>query len=121
MTLTVGMPNRFASAGVKNSPVWPVTSLAIEPSAYMVAFPGPDTFSVMAFPVLKFVNEIFKEPLSRTVKDPSADLSSLAYSLLTRKTTRTLKPQEDLSRVNGLACNNPHLGRAARAGDAVST
>jgi hypothetical protein len=38
-----------------------------EPSGCMVTFPGPVAFSVMAVPVLRFVNEAFREPVTRLV------------------------------------------------------
>jgi hypothetical protein len=46
--------------------------------------PGPVAFSVMAVPVLRFVNETFREPVTRLVIDPSEALSSFSYPLLTR-------------------------------------
>ena len=67
----------------------------------MVAFPGPDMFSVMAFPVYRFVNEALMAPVKRKVMDPSAVLRILVYSLLTTVTTRTLNPQNDAGTVKG--------------------
>src|SRR5262249_6002812 len=103
-------------------PTWPADTAVIEPSACVVTFPGPLSFTVMALPVLRFLSEVFSEPVVRVVVDPSAALSVLVYSLRTGKATRTLNPQKDLFRVNGPASSRSHLGpRPARAGDAVST
>ena len=52
VTLTVGSPNRLASAGERmKGPFRPVCTSVIEPSAPMVAFPGPFSGTVMVFPV----------------------------------------------------------------------
>src|SRR5215467_1569102 len=123
VTLTVGSPNRVAWTGVrKKGPFRPVCTSVIEPSAPMVAFPGPFILSVMAFPVCRFVNETVMAPVKRNVLDPSAVLRILVYSLLTTVVTRTLNPQNDAGRVKGAAGPNCHLcPRPARAGEAVTT
>jgi len=100
VTLTVGRPNRFASAGVRmKGPFRPVCTSVIEPSACMVAFPGPFSGTVMVFPVRRFVYEAVTAPVKRNVVDPSACLRTLVYSLLTGKATRSLNPQNDAGRV----------------------
>jgi hypothetical protein len=54
---------------------------------------GPDTFSAMAFPVLRFVNVTLRAPVTRAIWDPSEPLSSLMYSLLRDgKVTPTANP-----------------------------
>src|SRR5215467_3986832 len=122
VTLTGGSPNRCACAAVRKFSLWPLAVMVTEPSAWVVSFPGPDTFSVMAFPVLRFVYVDLREPVTRVITDPSEALSSLAYSLATAKVTRILNPQNDGGTVNGLGCRSSHLWpRPARAGDAVST
>src|SRR5262249_26549468 len=83
--------------------------------------PGPDMFSVMVFPVCKFVNEAPKAPAKRKVMDPSAVLRILVYSLLTPGVTRTSNPQNDADRVKGVAGPNCHPSPRARAGEAVTT
>src|SRR5215472_6440489 len=78
-------------------------------------------FSVMVFPVCKFVNEAPKAPAKRKVMDPSAVLRILVYSLLTPGVTRTSNPQNDADRVKGVAGPNCHPSPRARAGEAVTT
>src|SRR5215470_123097 len=124
VTLTVGSPNRFASAGARmKGPFRPVCTSVIEPSECMVAFPGPFSGTVMVFPVCRFVYEAVTAPVKRKVMDPSAVLRTLVNSLLTGTATRSLNPQNDAGRVKG--GNGPggcHLGpRPARAGEAVTT
>src|SRR5215470_16876943 len=110
VTLTVGSPNRFASAGERmKGPFRPVCTSVIEPSACMVAFPGPFIFSVMVFPVCRFANETVTAPVKRNVLDPSAVLRILVYSLLTTVVTRILNPQNDAGRVKGFAGPVCHL------------
>jgi hypothetical protein len=78
VTLTVGSPNRFASAGARmKGPFRPVCTSVIEPSECMVAFPGPGVFSVMVFAVCRFVNEVSAAPVKRKVLAPSAVLRTL--------------------------------------------
>src|SRR5215470_13991750 len=103
VTLTGGSPNRFAWVAVRNSPLWPLAVTVAEPSAFVIIFPGPDTFSVMAVPVLRFVYVALREPVTSVITDPSEALSSLAYSLATGKVTPILNPQNDAGTVNGFA------------------
>src|SRR5262252_2417618 len=60
-TPTVGSPNRFASAGERKDGLRPLDVTVTEPSACAVNF--ADAFSVMAFPVLRFVYECLNEPV----------------------------------------------------------
>jgi hypothetical protein len=53
-------------------PFRPVCTSVIEPSAYMVACPGPFSGTVMVFPVCRFVYETVTAPVNRNVVDPSA-------------------------------------------------
>src|SRR5215471_8006404 len=102
VTLTVGSPNRVASAGDRmKGPFRPVCTSVIEPSEPMVAFPGPFSGTVMVFPVCRFVYETVTAPVKRKVMDPSAVLRTLVNSLLTGKLTRSLNPQTDAGRVKG--------------------
>src|SRR5690348_2511983 len=121
-TLTVGSPNRFASAGERNDGLRPRDATVTEPSACVVNLADADAFSVMAFPVLRFVYECLNEPVKRKVMDPSAALRILMNSLSTGVVTRTLNPQSAAGRViAGGAGKTSHLGpRPARAGEAVS-
>src|SRR5215467_14819547 len=123
VTLTVGSPNRFAWAGVRmKGPFRPVCTSVIEPSAPMVAFPGPFWGTVMAFPVCRFVYEAVTAPVNRNVVDPSAWWRTLVYSWLTGNATRSLNPQYNAGRVKGGPPGGCHLGpRPARAGEAVTT
>src|SRR5215470_10218309 len=123
VTLTEGSPNRVASAGDKmKGPFRPVCTSVMEPSAWMVAFPGPFSGTVMVFPVCRFVYEAVTAPVKRNVVDPSAVLRTLVYSLLTGNVTRSLNPQNDAGRVKGGPPGGCHLGpRPARAGEAVTT
>src|SRR5262245_44556403 len=118
----MGSPNRVAWAGVRKSPLRPLAATVAEPSACVIIFPGPDTFCVRAFPVLRLVKVNLSEPLTRVIMDPSEALNTLAYSLSTGKVTPILNPQNDAGTVNGFAGRNSHLGpRPARAGVAVTT
>src|SRR5262249_9154354 len=100
----------------------PLSIAVTEPSGWVVSFAGPDTFSVMAFAVLRFVYVNLAEPVTRLIMEPSEALSSLMYSLPTGMVTRILNPHHDLGTVTGLPCSSCHLGpRPARAGAAVST
>jgi len=63
VTLTVGSPKRFASAGVRKFPVRPLAAKIADPSGDTVNFTGPDAFSVMVFLVYRFVNETVKKPV----------------------------------------------------------
>jgi DNA-binding CsgD family transcriptional regulator len=119
----VGRPNRFASAGVRKDELRPRDTAVTEPSACVVNVPDADAFSVMAFPVLRFVYECLNEPVTRKIMDPSEALSTLMNSLLTGVVTRTLNPQNAAGRViAGGAGKTSHLGpRPARAGEAVTT
>jgi hypothetical protein len=74
-----------------------------------MVFPGPDSFSVIVFPVFRFVCDVVREPVTSVAIDPSEALRSLAYSLSTGKVTRTLNPQNVAGRVNGAAGRNVHL------------
>src|SRR5215472_9064605 len=121
VTVSVGRPNRRASAGRKNSPLCPFSVMVAEPSGAVVTFPGPDRFSVMAFPARRLVNVAVSAPVVRVVIDPSAALKILAYSWWTGRVTPTLNPQYRASRVKGRNGSSCHLGpRPARAGEAVS-
>src|SRR6516164_10737099 len=121
VTVRVGRPNRCASAGRRNSPLWPFSVMVAEPSGAVVTFPGPDRFSVMAFPVRRLVNVAVSAPVVRVVIDPSAALRILAYSWWTGRVTPTLNPQYRASRVKGRTGTSCHWGpRPARAGEAVS-
>src|SRR5262245_22034514 len=123
VTLTVGSPNRLASAGErKKGPFRPVCTSVIEPSEPMVAGPGPFIVSVIVFPVCRLVNETVTAPVKRKVMDPSAVLRILVNSSLTTVVTRTLNPHNDAGKVKGSAEPSCHLGpRPARAGEAVTT
>src|SRR5215471_15300580 len=121
-TLTVGRPNRFASAGLSSIAGWPVPFTVTEPSACVVILKAVDAFTVMAFPVLRFVNAILREPVISVVLDPSAVLRTLMDSLSTAGVTRILNPQNFAGRVKGPDSTISHLGpRPARAGEAIST
>src|SRR5262249_47378003 len=122
VTLTPGSPNRFWSAGARKIPLCPLPYRVMEPSGGWITFAGPDTFSVMAFPVPGFVNVILREPVTRVVMDPSEALSTFSYSLAAGSVTRILNPQNNAGRVKGFSSWNSHLGpRPARAGEAVSS
>jgi hypothetical protein len=54
-----------------------------EPSGDKVTFTGPDTFSVMDFPVCRFVYETLKKPVWRKVIEPSEAFSNLLNLWLT--------------------------------------
>ena len=79
VTLTVGSPNRAASAGARKSGFRPLAATVTEPSGKVVNVPGPDVFSVMLFPVVRFVNEEVKEPVTSSIVEPSGVLRSLPY------------------------------------------
>src|SRR5262245_57069714 len=66
---TVGIPNRCASAGEKIKPCSPVPSKVPEPSGNVVTFPGPETFEVMFFPVVRFVAVTLSTPVMRVIMD----------------------------------------------------
>jgi hypothetical protein len=122
VTLTVGSPNRFASAGARKTPVRPLTAKRAEPSANTVNFASPDTFSVMVFPVCRFVYETLKKPVRRKIIDPSEAFSSFSNLLSAWGVTRTLNPQNGAGKVKGCSAGrNCHLGPRARAGEAVIT
>src|SRR5215467_297180 len=121
VTLTVGSPNRCALAGVRNIKLCPLAAKVAEPSERTVNFEGPDKFSVMAFPVLRFVNEALAEPVKRRVMDPSETLRTLPNFLLTTGTVRILNPHKNAGSVNPFAGIKCHLSPRARAGAAVST
>src|SRR5690348_9483722 len=121
VTLTVGSPNRVASAGARKSGVRPPVKTMAEPSEFRVSFVGPVTFSLMVFPVLRFVYEIFKEPVSRKIMDPSEALRILTKSLSTTGVTCTTNPQNSAGSVKGAAGTTCHWGPRARAGEAVTT
>src|SRR5215831_769194 len=95
--------------------------MVAEPSGATVTLPGPDRFSVMAFPVRRLVNVAVSAPVVRVVIDPSAALRILVYSRWTGRVTPTRNPQYRVSRAKGRAGSRCHLGlRPARAGEAVS-
>src|SRR5262249_18117376 len=121
VTLTVGSPNRLASAGARKTPTCPRSAKTMEPSEPTVTFPGPDKFSVMVLPVLTFVNEAELNPVTRKVIEPSEALRTLTNSLFTTGATRTLNPQNDAGKVKGSAAVNCHFGPRAKAGAAVTT
>src|SRR5579859_6117217 len=121
VTLTVGSPNRCASAGVRKIPLCPPAVTVREPSGNTVGFDGPDEFSVMVFPVARLVNENLTEPVLRKVVDPSEVLRILKNDLSTGKLTRILNPQNAADSVKGFAAANCHFGPRASAGPAVTT
>src|SRR5215471_8908250 len=121
-TLTVGRPNRFASAGASSIAGWPVPFTVTEPSACVVILKDAAAFAVMAFPVLRFVNVILREPVMSVVVDPSAVLRTLMNSLSTAGVTRILNPQNFAGRAKGPDSTISHLGpRPARAGGGCRT
>src|SRR5690242_5853366 len=103
VTLTVGSPNRFASAGARMGASCPLPATVSEPSGYAISRPGPEMFSVIAFPVCRFVYEAVREPVMSVVTDPSELLRTLPYSRLTGKDTPIGNPQKSAGRVNGAA------------------
>src|SRR5215467_15642993 len=111
VTLTVGSPNRCASAGDRmKGPFRPVCTSVKEPSGWPKNFPGPFSGTVMVFPVCRFVYETVTAPVKRNSMDPSAVLRTLVYSLLTTVVSRSLNPQNDAGRVKGAAGPICHLG-----------
>src|SRR6516225_5629026 len=121
--LMVGRPKRFASAGVRKDELRPRDTAVTESSACPVNFEDADAFSVMVFPVLRFVYECLNEPVKIKVMDPSAAFRTLMNSLSTGVVTRTLNPQNDAGKVvAGGAGKTSHLcPRPASAGEAVTT
>src|SRR5262249_46364647 len=121
VTLTVGSPNRCALAGVRNIKLCPLAAKVAEPSERTVTFEGPDKFTVMAFPVLRFVNEALEEPVKRMIMDPSEALRTLPNFLLATGAPRILNPHKNAGSVPPFAGVNCHLSPRARAGEAVTT
>src|SRR5215469_1541233 len=91
-TATVGRSNRCASSGEKMTGVRPLVATMPEPSALVVSLADADAFSVMVFPVLRFVYECANEPVMRKTMDPSGVLRIFANSLL-MDVIRTGNPQ----------------------------
>src|SRR5262249_1618818 len=114
-------PNRCALAGVRNIKLCPLAAKVAEPSERTVTFEGPDKFTVMAFPVLRFVNEDLEEPVKRLILDPSEALRPLPNFLLATGARRTSNPHKTAGSVPPFAGVNCHLSPRARAGEAVTT
>src|SRR5579859_1506602 len=109
VTITVGSPNRFASAGRRANKLCPLAATVREPSACVVAFAGPEMLSMMVFPVCRLVNEAVAAPVIRVVMDPSGALRILLNSLSTTGVTLTSNPQNSDGKMKGCTGTNCHL------------
>src|SRR5260221_9794303 len=110
VTLTVGSPNCCASAGVRKIPLCPPAVMVREPSENTVGFAGPDSSSVRAFPVCRFVYVTVTKPVLRKVIDPSEALRTLKYDSSAGKATPTSNPQNDAGKGKGTGAPNCHSG-----------
>src|SRR6476659_4644302 len=111
VTPKVGNPKRAASAGVRAIGLSPVAVVVMEPSGRTVVCEGPDMFSVMVFPVSRFVDEAIKEPVTSVVMNPFEAVSILANSRSTGKVTWISNPQNNREGVEVARCTVERLMR----------